>query len=97
MKRWRDMSPDERRAYATERKRRSRERIRNGESVGNSRRSRVNEARVKQLTGFDAVWEKLKKKHAGKPRLKKSIKPPILLNPPNDNHWKRRKGNSNEA
>lgn len=92
MKRWRDMSPDERRAYAAERKRLSRERIRNGE---NAPSSRVSKPPVKRLTGFDAVWEKLKKKHAGKSRLKKSIKPPIFLNLPDDNHWKRRKGANN--
>ncbi len=31
---------------------------------------------------IDEWWERLKKKHAGKSRLKKSIKPPIFLNFP---------------
>lgn len=37
---------------------------------------------------IDALWEKLKIKHAGKPRLKKSIKPPIFLNFPEDRRRK---------
>jgi len=66
MKRWRDLNEDERRAYRREQKRR----LRDGKPT-----KRV-------FKGFDAVWEKLKKKHAGKPRLEKSIKPPIFLNLP---------------
>ena len=68
MKRWRDMTEDEQRIKRNEYKRKSRAKIKN--------------ERPKELHGFDAAWEKLKKKHAGKSRLKKSIKPPIFLNLP---------------
>ena len=37
---------------------------------------------------LDTWWERLKKKHAGKSRLKKSIKPPIFLNFPEDRRRK---------
>ena len=70
MKRWRDMNEDERREYRREQKRRSREKI--------------NGKRPKVLHGFDAFFEKLRKKHAGKPRLEKSIKPPIYISWPED-------------
>ena len=70
MKRWKDMSEDEQRIKRNEYKRKSRAKIK-GE-------------RPKKLHGFDAAWEKLKKKHAGKSRLGKSIKPPISINWPED-------------
>lgn len=43
-------------------------------------KQRYNQNKREQMQS-DAWWEALKKKHAGKPRLKKSIKPPIILGP----------------
>lgn len=70
MKRWRDLNADEQRVRRNEYKRKS--------------RAKKKGERPKVFRGFDAVWEKLKKKHAGKPRLEKSIKPPIYIQWPDD-------------
>lgn len=70
MKRWRDMNEEEQRARRNEYKRKS--------------RAKIKAQRPKVLRGFDAHFEKLRKKHAGKPRLEKSEKPPIYISWPSD-------------
>lgn len=71
-----------RRRAAREWKQRNKNR-RTADGYGKAGEPRLKKApsyKSKRTPQRDEWWEALKKKHAGKPRLEKSILPPLLLN-----------------